>query len=142
MSNKTYEEVIENVKKYGYKPPTHDELNKFDLSGHYALWDWFVKHPLRSKYDWPHITKELEEQNCCYACMYAVSNHGLCLCKHHCPLDWPNNKTCQDKEGLYSDWAIARGEYRQRANVNTKNEIIELAKKIRDLKVKEGIDFR
>lgn len=141
MSNKTYEEVIENVKKYGYTPPTHDELYKFDLSGHYALWDWLVKHPLRSKYDWPHITEELEEQNCCYACRDVVLNYGPMLCERYCPLDWPNNKTCH-KNGLYSEWANARAEYRMWRKPNTKKKIVELAEKIRDLKVKEGVDFR
>lgn len=129
--NMTYEEVIQNVKKYGYKPPTKGEMYKFDLSGHWYLWNWLYEHLDKYKYECPIITLRPVELEC-FACDYLAKNYTKIECEH-CPLEWPGDVFCTMNDSLYDEYCDSA------LNSLERKEII---KQIRDLKVKEGVEFR
>lgn len=108
---------------------------KFNHSAHIRLWDWLSKNPDKMKKDWPEWEEnggeEIEHaQSYCFACDYAASkNDGVnCDCDY-CPLVWPDGFGCTDAGNLFDYWYWAYG-----------NEKSALAKQIRDLPIKEGVE--
>ena len=110
---------------------------KFNLTAHKALWNWLAENPEKKK-DWPGWeenggkVKSIAEDSYCFACHYA-SYVPYSECEEACPLQWgaPLYKcTHYDGHGLYDLWCKAHGEKKK-----------EYAKRIRDLHVREGVEY-
>lgn len=100
---------------------------------HYEVWDWLSKNPDKGKYDWFALDKNkgIKVANGCFACQFDNEIAG-CSCGA-CPLicDETNNKSCLG--GLYEKYTDAKGNYHIRKTSSLRDEVIELAKQIRDL---------
>lgn len=107
----------------------------FNLTGHRALWDWLANNPKRAKYEWPGWQRNGGKyeiiDNYCFACDYAAKKGLNC---YKCPLvGWGSDgKFCigRFERNLYGRWKDCY-----------LSERSELAAKIRDLPVREGVEY-
>lgn len=108
----------------------------FNHTAHKALWNWLSENPQESQLEWigwKHNGGEYEideDSNDCFACDYVTSQES---CKE-CPLLWPEgSKGCcyriDNERGLHTKWCDETDLQRRS----------ELAAKIRDLPVREGV---
>lgn len=115
----------------------------FNLTGHRDMWDWLSKNPTKMKWHWPGWvenggTYEHCESNC-FACNYVLRKMGknvLSHCGEYCPLTgWEARSDaripCVAHNGLYDRW-VWNDDAESRA---------EIAAKIRDLPVREGVEY-
>lgn len=104
---------------------------KFNHTAHKKLWLWLSEDTCREKIHWPGWEHNGGDTpmaiNECVACGYAYSKTGSILVCNHCPLVWPGGG-CTGKRGLFKLWCLYPGEGK------------ELAKRIANLPVKDGID--
>lgn len=111
-------------------------MNKFNHTGHKALWNWLADHPGKEKIDYYKENNIYERQNNdCYACEYTIA---VCDekeephdCKY-CPLIW-NKFICYRNEAEFSDWL-------DRSQDGKFEEASVIARKIANLPVKEGVE--
>ena len=108
-------------------------MNVFNHTAHKSLWDWLSMNPDKNKEDWPGwitnggtIYRVLAD---CFACEYDEDGE----CKEVCPLEWPKMK----KETFYDCLGDLFGKYRTEDNPKRRSI---LAGKIRDLKVRKGVE--
>lgn len=107
----------------------------FNLTGHRALWGWLAENPDKSKGDWPGWKMNggsyENEELLCFACAYTEDNKLGC---DKCPLvGWGNDGIfCvgANERNLFGRWM--HGTLAVRA---------EMAAKIRDLPVREGVEY-
>lgn len=107
----------------------------FNHTGHKELWDWLAQNPDKHKCDWPGWVYNGGEHIAtggCFACEYVYS-HGIGDCEN-CPLVWPNDVRCDDitpyGSSLYYKWDDEK-DLKKRS---------ELARQIRDLPVRKGVE--
>lgn len=103
-------------------------MKVFNHTAHKALWNWLSMHPRETKSCWPawdfNGGKVKEVEHNCFACEYAMGvflQQPICV---NCPLDFG----CHCADGIYGTWGGALME-----------EAAQLAAKIRDLPVREGV---
>lgn len=112
-------------------------MAKFNHTAHKELWDWLAQNPDKEKDDWPGWKCNGGEYELvdvyCFACEY-VSNieEDFDCCYGYCPLVWPNDIYCDENsnESLYAAWR----------NETYLKKRSELARQIRDLPVREGVE--
>lgn len=112
-------------------------MAKFNHTAHKELWDWLARNPDKEKKDWPGLGvnggKYIGVLCYCFACEYdSIFMPFDCS---HCPLVWPNNVICNDvlpdgSLSLYKKWD-GETDLKKRS---------ELARRIRDLPVREGVE--
>lgn len=106
---------------------------KFNHTAHKELWDWLAKNPKKDKGDWPGWMTNggiYRSPWLCFARNFGVDNYRLSTysCKA-CPIKWPGT-VCGGDDGLFQKWE----------NEENLEERIKLAKQIRDLPAKEGVE--
>ena len=106
---------------------------KFNHAGHIKLWNWLAETGETKKSLWPgweHSYNLIKNDNCCFACQYVLlKNQGRLFCSR-CPLIWPDGKKCTIKYSLYDAWSKCFWLYKRK----------DIARAIRDLPVKEGVE--
>lgn len=108
----------------------------FNLTAHKALWNWLSMNPEKEKQDWPGWKKnggKCEKQSSnCFACEWSIGvllKEPICT---NCPLLWNRNGFC----GVdYMEWSEAK--YMD----NDYKLASKLAEKIRDLPIREGVEY-
>lgn len=108
-------------------------MAKFNHTAHKELWDWLVRNPDKQKSDWEGWNFNGGKYEGiawgCFACKYDNCNG----CKY-CPLVWPNDMICSKasefERSLFQDWD----------NETDLKKRSELARQIRDLPVREGVE--
>lgn len=113
---------------------------KFDLTKHKALWNWLAEDPKRCKSQWPGWGEILIE-GYCYACKYdseiaeeenaSMEENDCADCCDYCPLIWPNNEICSNKNSIFRKWYD---------NNTTKEEQVAIAHQIANLPIREGVE--
>ena len=105
---------------------------KFSLTGHKALWDWLSKNPSKDEFDWPGWKHNGGEYfsplgfDCDYGAATNFNDEEGC---YNCPFgNFGGNCRCLD--GLWGKWHF-ESDPKKRS---------ELAGKIRDLPVREGVE--
>lgn len=109
-------------------------MKVFNHTGHKSLWDWLSKYPEKNKEDWPGWGVNGGEVKAVYADCFACEYNQEDACDEFCPLIWTNtkgNKTKDCLSGLF-------GKFHFEENLKTRSK---LAAKIRDLKVREGVEI-
>lgn len=114
---------------------------KFNYTGHKALWDWLSKNPDKTKDDWEgwkYNGGQYEvPKSFCFACKYAYENNDgddYCIryC-YRCPLVWPYDIKCGESIlSLYQGWTSEPPILQLKS---------KLAAQIRDLPVRDGVEF-
>lgn len=108
-------------------------MKKFNHTAHKELWDWLAKNPDKEKDDWKgwdiHGGKYVLDGNCCFACLYDDYTEGRC---NDCPLVWAHLSCCSQENSLYKKW--------ERFDEDEEETRAELARQIRDLPVREGVE--
>ena len=82
----------------------------FQYSAHKRLWLWATDHPY-TELDWPEWKNFPYTYNDCFACDYAskacerksIFDVDKFMCDH-CPLNWPDNLTCNKSGSLFATW--------------------------------------
>jgi hypothetical protein len=101
----------------------------FKHTEHWLLWDWLAKNPGKWKEDWPGW-KEIDEYvpALCFACQVRDENRV-----NPCPLghEYVGCSIGDCLGGLYAKWEDVCGNPLKRA---------DLARQIRDLPIKEGVE--
>lgn len=113
-------------------------MAKFNHTAHKELWDWLVRNPDKEKFEWPEwIINGGSYTNPgwgCFACGYCKEIGNTYACCDDCPLIWPNDVLCDDitpyGSSLYQKWDDET-DLKKRS---------ELACRIRDLPVREGVE--
>lgn len=110
---------------------------------HRELWDWLYLNPDMDKKDWPGWYSVEELPEClCFACSAAlkknkVEYYSARKCKN-CPLVWSSD-CCANS--YYETWHRLKNFLNRRLSLSEKErirmKIAQIAKKIRDLPVKE-----
>jgi hypothetical protein len=110
----------------------------FQWTKHKELWQWLADNPEMNKEDWPGWkcsggTIEDTSGYECFACEYIGELPYSARC--NCPLIWPDNhkveaNDCMGRQGLYRSWENS-----------TRDTRVSLAKTIRDLPVREGVEW-
>lgn len=118
-------------------------MAKFNHTAHKELWDWLVRNLDKEKYDWPGWKCNGGKYNAvkcdCFACDAAakeISKEEYIKNKcRYCPLIWDDGCSCNDAYSIYDEWnklvEYEDIDYDRRA---------ELARRIRDLPVKKGVE--
>ena len=100
------------------------------------MWDWLANNPEMDKEDWPEWEMnggeydDYETNSLCFACQYdseARKPNQNCSC---CPIEIGD---CNTENSLYNSWYHAQ-------YVGDTKVVVECAEKIRDAKVKEGVE--
>lgn len=109
----------------------------FNRTAHRDLWGWLAENPDKEKHNWPgwqiNGGEVQDSSTSCLACDYVEDigmGHSWTCLRDCCPIMWPSKskKTYQFCGLLFYEWSEASEKSR-----------IRLAKKIRDLPVREGV---
>jgi hypothetical protein len=104
--------------------------NVFHHTLHRSLWQWLADNPSKSKEGWTRWESNGGDVEViwshCFACKYA-KECGTC---YYCPLVWGGKyDRCFVNNGLFGQWQ----------NSTDPHERTDLALKIKDLPVKDGV---
>lgn len=110
-------------------------MDKFNHSAHKELWSWLAQNPELDKERWPGWKHNGGEYDVaafyCFACEYAKFSSAKTITNcDACPLEWDEDENCTEENSLHKIWA-STGNRRCRTFI---------AKEIRDLPVKKGVE--
>lgn len=109
------------------------QVKVFNHTGHKSLWDWLSKYPEKNKEDWPGWDYNGGEVEAVFADCFACEYDSEGECSEVCPLIWPN----MENDNFVDCLSDLFGKYNYEDNLKKRSKIAE---KIRDLKVRKGVE--